>query len=119
MTTSAINSSVPPTNPYHIARAYGTAAPAQVSRVVGSGSAAASVSQVPAVAVGSSDTGPAAKLPSAAHRLVGARVAGKVDFSGDQPVPSAAGTLAMYRHPADRNAAATSVSIGRSLDVKG
>jgi hypothetical protein len=71
------------------------------------------------VAVGTGATGPAAKLSSAAQQLVGARVPGKVDFSGDKPVPSAGGSLAMYRHPADKNAAATAVSIGRSLDVKG
>ena len=117
MTINPSNISIAPTNPYHIARAYGVEAPAQLSRVGGAGGAAASVSQVPTVVAGNS--GPASKLPSAAQKLVGARVAGKVDFSGDQPVQSTAGTLSFYKHPADKNAAATAVSVGRSLDVKG
>jgi hypothetical protein len=29
------------------------------------------------------------------------------------------GALPMYRHPADRNQAATAVALGRSLDIKG
>lgn len=31
----------------------------------------------------------------------------------------ASGAYPMYRHPADRNQAATAVALGRSLDVKG
>ena len=53
---------------------------------------------------------PAAK----ANPLVAARVRMPVDFA-----PTAAGPLDIYRHPADRNAAATGVSLGSSLDVTG
>lgn len=50
--------------------------------------------------------------------LVAARVGGQIDFTAaGQPV--AAGALPLYRHPADKNAAATAVSAGRSLDVTG
>lgn len=50
--------------------------------------------------------------------LVAARVPGQIDFSASgQPV--AAGALPLYRHPADKNAAATALSAGRSLDVTG
>jgi hypothetical protein len=60
-------------------------------------------------------------LPDAARRrislLVGAVVPGGIDFSADQPVPSAG--LPLYRHPAERNAAATGVALGRKLDVNG
>lgn len=55
-------------------------------------------------------------------RLVAARVE-TIDLSRDvatiQGKPGAAGAYPMYRHPADRNTAATGVEIGRSLDVQG
>ena len=72
-----------------------------------------------------SSPGPAAKLPSAAQKLVGATVPGRVDFSGDNPaqVPGVGGgggsSLQFYTRPAEKNAAATAVTIGRSLDVRG
>lgn len=78
-------------------------------------------------------------------RLVAARVPGRIDFTGAEPVPSpiesATGTrvinttptpalnaqtplpsgrlgaYSIYRHPADRNAAATGVDLGRILDA--
>lgn len=121
MSTNSISNSIPPTNPFHIARAYGVQPSAQVPRTQATGPASAAAAQVSPVADGNSigSSGPAAKLPSAAQKLVGARVPGKVDFSGATPMPSAGPTLSMYRHPADKNAAATAVSVGRSLDVKG
>ena len=48
--------------------------------------------------------------------LVARVVPGKVDFSGDEPMPS--NGLPFYRHPADRNVAATTMS-GRLLDLEG
>jgi hypothetical protein len=107
--------SIPPTIPFHVARAYGVRPPAQISRAAEGDRRIDAGSQVS----GASD-GPAAKLPSAAQRLVGATVAGRVDFSGDRPAQVTGGpSLAMYTHPADKNAAATAVSLGRSLDVRG
>jgi hypothetical protein len=50
-------------------------------------------------------------------RLVGAVVPGRVSFAGEVPVQT--GSIALYRHPADRNAAATGVQAGRVLDVTG
>jgi hypothetical protein len=50
--------------------------------------------------------------------VVAAVVPGRVDFSGDVPAADAP-SLPMYRHPADRNAAATSVHAGRMIDVMG
>lgn len=99
--------SIPPTIPFHVAQAYGVRPPAGPAARPG---AAAS----PAATIG----GPSAKLPSAAQKLVGATVPGRVDFSGERPAPTG-GAIPMYRHPADRNAAATAVSVGRSLDVSG
>jgi len=57
-------------------------------------------------------------LNSRAMRLVAAVVPGRVDFSADSPAPAAAPKL-LYRHPADRNSAATTITVGRRLDVTG
>lgn len=46
-----------------------------------------------------------------ASPLVAARVAAPVDFTAP------ASPMGLYRHPADRNAAATGVSVGARLDV--
>ena len=51
-----------------------------------------------------------------ARALLGAAVPGRVDFSASTPMPSAA--LAMYAHPADRNAAATGVHAGKLIDTR-
>lgn len=50
--------------------------------------------------------------------VVAGVVPGRIDFTGDAPMPST-GALPMYRHPADKNAAATSVHAGRMVDVVG
>ncbi|CAG0968997.1 hypothetical protein PHYC_01138 [Phycisphaerales bacterium] len=50
--------------------------------------------------------------------LVGAKVPGGVDFLASGSAPSS-GALPMYRHPADKNAAATGVDLGRRLDLQG
>ena len=59
----------------------------------------------------------AAAKPNVARLLAGL-VPGGIDFSGDKPRPTA-DAIPMYRHPADKNAAATGVHAGRVLDVKG
>lgn len=58
--------------------------------------------------------------------LVAARVPGSIDFTvADDgvftpgPAAESAGALQLYRRPADLNAAATGVTLGRSLDVAG
>lgn len=55
-------------------------------------------------------------------RLVAAKV-DAIDLSQDvatiEGKATPAGSFPMYRHPADRNMAATGVEIGRSLDVQG
>ena len=98
-----------PGMPYHLARAYGVA-PANSPARTNAG--------VPVAGTPETSSGPAARLPSAAHKLVGAVVPGRVDFSGAEPVQTS-GTLAMYANPALKNAAATGVAVGRSLDVSG
>ena len=52
------------------------------------------------------------------RRLVAATVPGGIDFSGAEPMPTDA-SLPMYRHPADRNAAATTLTAGRRIDIEG
>lgn len=49
--------------------------------------------------------------------LVAARVELAPEFAPDAARPARADALQMYRHPADRNAAATGVRLGASLDV--
>lgn len=92
---------IPPTLPFHLASAYGV--PLRVRPV-------APVSPVQRV---QGDI--RAESDPRTARLVAGVVPGAVDFSGDAPRPAAA--LPLYRHPADRNAAATGVSLGRLLDT--
>lgn len=98
---------VEPTIPFHLARAYGV----QPARPV---------APVPPVrAIANPEAAGASIAPRAGseirERLVAAVVPGRVDFSGPEP----AQTMSLYRHPADRNAAATGVHAGRVLDVTG
>jgi hypothetical protein len=50
------------------------------------------------------------------ERLVAGAVPGGIDFSVSTPVPSGP-AIPMYRHPADRNAAAVSIHAGRMIDI--
>jgi hypothetical protein len=105
----------PPSNPYHIARAYGVRPGGQVGQ---SGAVAGAAPVKP--------ERPAPKLPTAAQALVAAVVPGGVEFregaagvhaGGEaQPSPPA---FQMYKHPAEKNAAATAVQVGKRLDVQG
>ena len=95
----------PPTLPIHVAKAYGVA-PAAKRAPVQAAEAAARIEP----RVDSAQT--------TANPLVAGVVPGGIDFSGDQPVPSAP-SHQLYRHPADRNAAATAVHAGRVLDLEG
>jgi hypothetical protein len=53
-------------------------------------------------------------------RLVAGVVSGRVEFDEFGVAQVGAGdSIAMYRRPADRNAAATGVSAGRLIDVRG
>lgn len=102
---------VEPTIPFHLARAYGVqparpVAPVQPVRATGhSDGSSPSVSVDPATRAGA----------EIRERLVAAVVPGRVDFSGTEPTQ----TMSLYRHPADRNAAATGVHAGRVIDVTG
>jgi hypothetical protein len=93
---------IPSSIPFHVAKAYGLVKSPQVRAVQMSQRLDASGRQ------GAND---------ATRRLVAAVVPGGIDFSGDHAMPSGA-SLPMYTNPADRNAAATGVQIGRVLDIQ-
>ena len=108
-----ITGPIAPTNPFQIARAYGVNQPA-APRMQG----AAPVHQTDTLST---------RAPLAASRLVAAVVPGKVDFDAPQTAGTVGGaggagvdrTMQLYRHPADRNIAATGVTLGRAIDVSG
>ena len=94
---------------FNAARAYGPASAGAISPA----------RAVPAVRVVGGSEESEQRLPTPAQRLVAAVVPGRVDFSESQPKPlgGADASLPLYRHPADKNAAATGVAVGRTLDV--
>lgn len=105
---------IQPTNPFHISRAYGVTPAKPV------------VPPTPTekVATGQSETTSSlAAIGRAQHsptmrQLIATTVPGGVDFTGDTPAPTGP-VIPMYRHPADKNVAATSLSAGRMIDVSG
>ena len=54
-----------------------------------------------------------------AAELVAAQVNKPVDFAAAPRADKSSQTIPFYRHPADRNAAATNIEAGRVLDVSG
>jgi hypothetical protein len=119
---------IPPTNPFHVARAYGSGVVGRVGpgAPVRPAQPAAPVEK-PAQRV---ETVRDAQRPSsldsiaertkspAMRRLLAGVVPGGIDFSGETPRPTS-GAIPLYRHPADHNAAATTLSAGRMVDVEG
>lgn len=102
-----------PTNPHHIARAYG----------VRPGSPAASapgVQRSTATAAAAPTGNVQAVHAPGVRNLVAGVVPGRVEFdaSGEARV-GGSGAYALYGRPADKNAVATAVNVGRTLDVKG
>ncbi|MFG0307166.1 MAG: hypothetical protein ACF8Q5_13225 [Phycisphaerales bacterium JB040] len=91
---------IPPTIPFKVANAYGV-------RPV-------SVRPVPTPA-GEADTSRGG-VRRGSDQLLAGSVRAPVSFDA---APAKANTLAFYRHPADTNAAATAIDLGRKLDVEG
>lgn len=91
-------SQVPPTLPFRLAAAYGVPRP----------NAAQPVS-------------PATTPTSKSSSLVAARVSDSAEIRGMNAasIPSPSGSLAFYRNPAEKNAAATGVASGKVIDVEG
>ncbi len=97
---------IEPSNPFHIAKAYGVtiASPLRPAQEV------APIARI--------QPRPESEL-APTSRLVAGTVPGTVDFSGETPQPSTDAAIPMYRHPADRNAAATNLQAGRMVDLRG
>jgi hypothetical protein len=95
-----------PSNPFHIARAYGVQPPV-----------APRPTTKPAQ-IDATGTAGSVKPPTTTTRLAAAVVPGKINFTGSAPTDVSA-ALPLYRHPADKNAAATAVNAGRLVDLEG
>lgn len=105
-------SSVPPTLSFRLASAYGV--PARAPAQIEPKPAARAQPAVAAQALRITPM-PAATKPT--NPLVAAAVPGKIRFDALDTAPSAGAALPFYRHPADKNAAATAINVGRSLDA--
>ncbi|MCB9846810.1 MAG: hypothetical protein H6814_00205 [Phycisphaeraceae bacterium] len=95
--------------PPHIARAYGVRAQAPAAKVTPTD--------------GASQTDSIARIapakPSGVASLVARVVPGSISFAEDGTAMPKAPARPFYTHPADANAAATGVALGRSIDVSG
>jgi len=125
-------SSIPPTLPFDVAKTYGVRAPRPISvRPLAQAPSAAQSSPIetqPLARIDRADKADLTKVSSGIGRLLGARVetpafegvsAAPPQTTQSQAPPRRADAFAFYHHPADRNAAATGVDVGRSLDVSG
>ncbi|MEM1330827.1 MAG: hypothetical protein AAGG07_09725 [Planctomycetota bacterium] len=99
--------------PFRVANAYGVGAPARVAPTAQPTQQPQTADTVSRPAVGGDLDSNAARIT----RLIGAVVPGRVDFSGETPRQDA--SLPLYRHPADKNTAATGVETGRIVDLTG
>lgn len=125
---SRINSSISAMGAYSFAaaqRAYGVgtgvqatpARPIQSTPIakIGDAARAGQIARAPdSVSVGSRAS---AGGDAVSERLVGAVVPGRIDFTQDQPVQNTSGSLAFYRHPADKNSAATRIAVNTTIDL--
>lgn len=98
--------------PIHIARAYGQALPAP-SAPVHPAQSIGDVNRDDVVELNRS-----AGIP-AASQLIAAKVNAPVHFAASESAGELRETIPFYRHPADRNSAATSIVAGKVLDVSG
>lgn len=100
------------TFPPHIARAYGVRAAQPAARVT-----------KPSVVEGAEPIAKIApverKASTDVSKLVAQVVPGSVSFTADGTAVPKTPALPIYAHPADRNAAATGIALGSSVDVTG
>lgn len=98
--------------PHHIARAYGVRAAQPAAKVTRADPA----QRVDAIA----KISPAAATNrNSLSNLVAQVVPGSISFTEHGTAVPKAPARAFYTHPADANAAATGVALGRSIDVSG
>ncbi|MEZ6241979.1 MAG: hypothetical protein R3B57_02955 [Phycisphaerales bacterium] len=114
-------SSIPPTLPFHLAKAYGVQAAKPLTVRPLSTDPIARIDQGRA-AGRANDSIETTRPGGGVSSLVGAKVNVPAFEGLSNPTPLASErseAFPFYRHPADRNAAATAVNLGRSLDVSG
>jgi hypothetical protein len=126
---------IPPTLPFHLAKAYGvkptapasTPTPTVTVTPVGLG-----VDRIDSVRtaeraglVDKADLNAVKKAEAIRSKLVAATVPGGVEFRNGVATASVGGVarkadaIPFYRHPADKNAAATAIDLGTRLDLEG
>ncbi len=117
-------STIPPTLAFHLAKAYGVQAPRPLSvRAIPEGAARTEpIARIDRARP--TDRVDTTRLGTGAARLVSAKV-NVPAFEGVSATPGRRAetfkgdALPFYHHPADRNAAATGVDLGRSVDISG
>jgi hypothetical protein len=119
---------IPPTLPFHLAKAYGvrpaakpTDRPAITVTPVAPGVDRVDGVRAPA---DTADLATTRKAEAIRQRLVAGVVPGGVAFENGTarataPTPERAAAIPFYRHPADKNAAATAIDLGARLDTRG
>lgn len=110
-------SHTPPSLPFHIARAYAPSQPMRPAPPAPIVTASGVTVRPSGDSVQLSGQRPA-PLQQNVARLTGAKVQKAADFA-PPPAAPASSALPMYRHPADKNAAATGVQVGRVIDFTG
>jgi hypothetical protein len=110
-----MDAATPPTYPFHLAKAYAASQPVRTVPPAAAITTASGVTVRPSGdSVQLSGVRPA-PLQQNVTRLAAATVQKAADFAPPPPTPTM-GALPMYRHPADKNAAATGVQVGRVID---
>ena len=121
---------IPPTLPFHLAKAYGVkqaqqARPSMTVTPVAPGVDRIDTARPASRPTDKADLASAKKAATLKERLVAAVVPGGVEFQNGAARPSApapsgpADRLPFYRHPADKNAAATAINLGGRIDTSG
>jgi hypothetical protein len=105
----------PPSYPFHLAKAYAAAAPVRPAAAFPTITTAAGLTIRPSGDVVELSGARPAALDLSVQRLAAARVEKAPDFAAP-PATLSGPSLPMYRHPADRNIAATGVQLGRTID---
>ncbi len=115
-------SSIPPTLPFDVAQTYGVRAPLSVRPLAKAPAAAqtqAASQTQPLARIDRADKADLSRVAPTVGRLLAARVEQPAFEGVAAPAQAKADAMAFYHHPADRNAAATGVDLGRSLDISG
>jgi hypothetical protein len=106
----------PPSYPFHLARAYAASAPARpATHPTAAYTTANGLTVRPSGDSVQITARRSPQLEQSVARLAAAKVDKAPDFVASAPAPTSSG-LPMYRHPADKNIAATGVQLGKAID---